>query len=127
MLLCTPLTAISRQVKESFKGKVIPCKNLAGEIENNVFNIDKVNLDRIIETIPKNTTRIILGCTHYCYLKSKFEEILGLKVDDGFEKVKNELYFKLKSNSLIKNNGKQKVTFIGKFRKKNEKVFKKLL
>ncbi len=127
LLLCTPLTANSRQVKESFKGKVVPCENLAEEIEKNVFDIGKVDLNIVVQSISKNTTRIILGCTHYCYLKSQIEEISGLKVDEGFEKVKEELYFKLKSNSMLKNKGKQKITFIGKFRKKNKKVFKKLL
>lgn len=127
LLFCTPLTAKSYQVKENFKGKVVPCENLALQIETHVFNLNKVSLDNVINDIPKNTSEIMLGCTHYYYLKSQIEGLTGLKVGSGFEKVKKELYFKLKSNSLLKNKGKQKVTFIGKFRKKNKKVFKKVL
>ncbi len=126
-LLCTPLTATSSLVKDCFKGEVIPCKNLAGDIENNVFDLSSVNLKDVLKSISINVSRVILGCTHYYYLKNQIANLTGVEVLSGFEEVKNELYFELKNNSLLKTKGKQKVAFIGKFRKKNEKVYHEIL
>jgi len=77
--------------------------------------------------LPNKTSKIILGCTHYYYIKREIEDITGLKVYSGFDEVKNELFFSLKNHSLLKTHGNRKVTFIGKFRKKNEKVYRKIL
>ncbi|MBE5744498.1 MAG: hypothetical protein E7358_07335 [Clostridiales bacterium] len=126
-LLCTPLTSNSERVKSCFLGKVIACKNLAGDIERNVFDLSKVDLKGILDHLPNKTSKIILGCTHYYYIKREIEDITGLKVYSGFDEVKNELFFSLKNHSLLKTHGNRKVTFIGKFRKKNEKVYRKIL
>lgn len=126
-LLCTPLTADSARVKSCFQGKVLPCDKLAWDIEKNVFSLNKINLKNIIKNIPDNTSEIILGCTHYYYIKEKIEGLTGIKTLVCYENVINALRLQLKSLSLCNEKGKQKITFIGKFRKKNEKVYKEVL
>lgn len=126
-LLCTPLTASSVEIKENFNGTVIACKDLANDIERNVFCLNKIDLNLIVSRIPSNASRVVLGCTHYFYIKKQLEGFINAEVSSNFNKVKEELIFSLKNNFLLKNNGKQKVTYIGKFRKKNKKVYEKIL
>lgn len=80
--------------------KVISCPQLAGEIER---NFGQKNYD-FTKFFPKgNPAGVVLGCTHYSYLKKDFERFYRCPIYDGNEKVARKLYAilsKTSSNSL---------------------------
>ena len=128
VLLCTVKTSESVYVKNNFKGLVIPLKSLAKDIEANVFNLEGIDLSQIAMKIPLNASKIILGCTHYHFLKNRLQSLFpSIVVEDGYSEVKRLLYSKLKKQMLFKNSKKGSVTFIGECADFNEKIFKTLL
>ena len=69
--------------------RIFPCENLAGEIEENLGNIttDYSTL------LPKgNPTRVVLGCTHYIYIRKQIEDFYGCKTIDGNQAVAKRLF-----------------------------------
>lgn len=101
MVLSTPLTSQSKRLKElenetSFKFKNIGIKNLAKLIENYQLNKNKQSLNEINLLINKTLTNssvntaIVLGCTHYVFIKSLIEK-KGYTCYDGNQGVANRL------------------------------------
>lgn len=65
---------------------VLPQKSLAEKIERNIYNLDTLYPD--IEQIfspYKNAQCVVLGCSHYSFLKTMIAEFLGnsVKIFDG--------------------------------------------
>lgn len=127
ILICTQKTAESSYVLNGFKGLVIPSKTLAIDIEKNIFNLSKIDLKNITELIPLTTDKVVLGCTHYHYVKSMLELLTNVKVIDGYSKVKFDLYDTLKKHKLFtfRNNGE--IKFIGASSSFNGKVYYEIL
>lgn len=71
IIFCTKLTA--KNLPKS--AKIMPCNNLATQIENNIFCPNK--LKNIIQKTfkPYANDRIVLGCTHYLLVKNIISEI----------------------------------------------------
>ena len=61
----------------------------------------------------ENIDSIVLGCTHYPYIKDKIKKYYPkAKVYDSSKGVAKELKRKLLENNILINDGKQKVTII---------------
>lgn len=90
LVLATCATVNSRSFKDllaSVEGKydtrfsVHPCEGLADYIENNLFNIDE---EKIKDLLPKaEVDSVVLGCTHYAYIKDIIKEIYNCRIFDG--------------------------------------------
>ncbi len=90
LVLCTPATARQTKFKELLSCcdnahiKVRPQPELAKKIEKNLYDLDVLlpEVEHIIEADKPDA--IVLGCTHYVFLRHMFERIAGAdKVFDG--------------------------------------------
>lgn len=88
-----------------FKFQLKPIKNLAIDIEKNIMNLQDLKLDNYFTV--KNNCAIVLGCTHYIYLKEHIEKTCNLPVIDGnFGTAKNiQKFFYPKLTSKTIDNG----------------------
>ncbi len=89
LIMCTPLTAKSNRII-SYKQKgaqvyVNPC--LAMLVERYYNDLKKLKEYLYYELKSYQAERVILGCTHYVFLKDIVEEIVGAKCSTCFEKV----------------------------------------
>lgn len=102
MLVCTPLTAKSKRLDSLIMScnkpvKIFAPKHLAYCIDNFYLNNNrhaKVCIDKTIENVIKNSCdcqSIVLGCTHYCFLKDKFKEKTKLPILDGNFGIKQQV------------------------------------
>lgn len=65
-----------------------PCVSLAGEIEKNLLNPSFSYLPFLPKASPN---AVVLGCTHYVYIKSQIQAFYNCPVYDGNEGVANRL------------------------------------
>lgn len=87
VLICTPRTALSGFVRENFKNdRVVPLPFLAGEIERNVLFPEKINVKCDVLAIG-NAENVVLGCTHYGFVKEKLEKLTGANIYEPFSNV----------------------------------------
>ena len=69
--------------------RVFPCKNLAGVIEEN-FGDRNADYSALL---PKgNPTCVVLGCTHYIYIRKQIEDFYGCKTIDGNQAIAKRLF-----------------------------------
>ena len=131
----TLLLATSKTVEryKELKGiTVVGLKNLAKDIENHVTNLSLIdpikhiyndaNEKNLIKPFAFNT--IILGCTHYVFVKNKISDhFRPQKIISGdYFLIKNLKKFLSSRKSSVKNKG-FKVLFVGKNAKNNQKFY----
>lgn len=95
-VLVTPRTAREHRfiaLTERYRADglvVIPCPKLATAVEENFHDLDKVipTLEKMFEACPEPDA-VVLGCTHYYFLKSQIAKLLGGKAEifDGADGV----------------------------------------
>ena len=126
-LIATPNTIKSDYVKENFKNVYkLPLPFLAGEIEKYIFTPSKINIQHDMRGLNFDTNLIILGCTHYSFIKKSIKTITGVKVVDTLDHTVNLLAQTLKNNNLLNENG-GKITFVGDNKEYNLSVFNSCL
>jgi len=134
VVLATPATAASNAVKElaekfgNGRTEIIACPELAAYIEENIFNL---NVNELAAFLPRiNADGVVLGCTHYIFVKKYIGEFYRLPVYDGVDGTVSRLCTILED--IYRKNGaswkfipetEQKIVFVGGDTAKNEKVF----
>lgn len=130
IVLATPVTAASESLKnlnEKYgmgRTKIFACPDLSEYIENNIFNINK---DKVIKALPKvKADSVVLGCTHYAFVKEIIKDYYNCAVFDGVEGTSVRLGEIL---GIFDHLGQraQKIVFKGGDTAKNRKIFAKLL
>lgn len=125
-VLATPSTICSASLNTLIKyygnGLIEPiaCRDLAYYIENNIFNL---NRGEVFKHLPNTDIKnIIIGCTHYGYIKKYLKEFYGGTVFDGAEGTVNRI---CKILGIFDHPSKigSKITFCGGDACKNQKVF----
>ncbi len=112
---------LRQRVKESYPAVCItpyPCDDLAGEIEK---NLGKTGAD-FTPFLPRHTTKpttVVLGCTHYTYIKKEIEGFYGCKAVDGNEGVARRLKELLKGKNQSQNSPAKKGKKINEKRPRN--------
>ena len=119
LVMATPATIESERTEELIRDYkrddqniyLVPCNGLAHAIE--IGNEDTI--DEILEGIyneykDKNIDSIVLGCTHYPYIKDKIYAKFKCDLLDGNLGVSNEVKRQLELNNLVTNSGSGKVT-----------------
>ena len=107
-------SALLESHHEKAKFYIQPCPGLVNEIENGKLNgPDLYNLlDKFLENFKKNAVdTIVLGCTHYIYIKPIIQKIMGpgISIIETGEAVARQLKskldeFNLNENTLVSNN-----------------------
>ena len=131
-VLATPATANSAALKNlvekygNNRTTVIACPGLAHYIENNIFNINETEVLKILPAAK--TDGIVLGCTHYAFVKEIIAKKYNCPVYDGVEGTAARLcrVLELNDNLPTQNLQKSEAFFVGGDTKKNESVYKLL-
>ncbi len=130
LVLATPSTADSQPIKNLIdkfgkeKTEIVACTDLAQYIENNIDNIDEKYIKSILP--KRRCDSVVLGCTHYIYIKDIVRAYYNCPVFDGVVGTCENLVRKLgKSDHSVKR--AQKITFTGEFATKNRSIFRKLI
>ncbi|MBE5756846.1 MAG: hypothetical protein E7342_03495 [Clostridiales bacterium] len=121
------LLATNRTSKYFFNSKnltVYPCKGLALEIEKNIFSLDKIDLKKHIE-IDEPFDEIVLGCTHYGFIKEEIEKYFNAKSCSGISYTSNLVKSYLEENSLLSKCFCPEIFFLGDSYLKNMQVYHK--
>ena len=87
--------------------RVVPCCALAGEIEKHIHNPDYDFTSYLPEGAPNS---VVLGCTHYVYIKEKIERFYSCPVFDGNVGIARRLSGILSELNAIDRDGQPLVT-----------------
>ena len=109
-------------------------KELAAFVEENIFNLPESLPSGLLPDVKVDS--VVLGCTHYVYVKRQIENYYKCKVFDGIEGTARNFarivgmsdhdYPPIGTDDHF-NKNKLKITFVGQNRQKNELVFEKIL
>ncbi len=89
--------------------EIVPMQNLAKQIDNYYLYKNKKNKADLQKTInyiikiSKNKTHIVLGCTHYVFLKNSLSKLIHSTILDGNLGLSKQLLTKLSIKFLSKN------------------------
>ena len=132
LLLATRGTLASARVRELIRrsrgeSTVFPyCSaRLAGEIERNIFDLSRVRLE---SHLPHGGyAAVVLGCTHYIFLRERIREFYHCPVFDGNAGTADHLanIVNIRSENMLKT-AKNPPFFLGKAAKFNEAVYNSL-
>lgn len=124
ILFCTELTAkitLKKILSNKFFCTVYPMKNLALQIEKNIFDLEKEKYVFFSETYRNKVEKVYLGCTHYIHLSSHFaRNFPNATIDDGTEVLIEMLKEYLNTNE---SSALTKLTFKGSGQRRMKKVF----
>jgi glutamate racemase len=125
IVLCTKATAASFKFQKLLYDikdiKVVPKSNLADLIEKNIYRLNEMDFEDVFKDII-NFDNIVLGCTHYIFLKDILKKRGFNKIFDGNEGTANYLKKYLTANNLINEKG-GKIYYKGSGSRKNKKIF----
>ena len=122
LLLATPITCSF--YKESKLLKIFPQKDLAKDIEDNLFNLNNVNISHLFSLENQGFDVVILGCTHYNFIKNQISNHLKpLFTTDGTEYTINQALKSGVFSKSIEKSLRNNILFIGDSAKTNEKFW----
>ncbi|MBE7068606.1 MAG: glutamate racemase [Clostridiales bacterium] len=117
-----------------------PCDGLAGAIEQNLFN-EKFDFTTYLPKPDKKYSTVVLGCTHYIYIKEIIENYYGCKAVDGNDGITKRLKNVL-GLALSKNENRERrplvtasafleadfvpVRFLGSGKEKNKHIYEQM-
>ena len=111
LVMATPLTIKAMRTKELIKDNIknfqniylVGCEGLAEAIEKgNVQEVQKILKNSFKEYKDKNIDVIVLGCTHYPFIKNEIsKEMPNIPLIDGAEGVAKEVKRQLEKNNLL--------------------------
>lgn len=110
---------------------IYPLKNLAKDIEINAFNLDKIDISDYLPDINSSVlhnSTVILGCTHYEFVKNKIiNHLKPQKVVSGAEDTARKLTKYLKCSKSLENIKGFEIHFIGDSKDFNKEFWKKVV
>jgi len=128
-VLATPATCQSSSLKKLIDSygrgvtKAVPCPSLAACIEKNLPEIDEAAVLNLLPDITPHA--VVLGCTHYTFIKEIVEKRYKCVVYDGVEGTVNNLKNKLSSRITSFEAGK--IAFYGADKFRNSQIFVKIM
>lgn len=115
-----------KSLNHRFKNAVpLICDALAGEIEHYIFEPEKINLEKYFEKVEtKNFAGVVLGCTHYIFLRDKFAELSpDWKVFDGNRGTAKNLQNYIEKAGLHSGEKNGSIHFMGECILRNQVVY----
>ncbi len=127
LLLATKMTAERYAGLLNVRAEGLPY--LAEDIERNIFNLGSIDIGRHLNVLnikKGEFETVILGCTHYAFVKSKIiDHLKPLEIYDSADAtVKSMAKYEFLSKSSVKYY-KNKINFIGKSAKINKCFWEK--
>ena len=130
LLLATRATLASGRVRRLIaqtEGEVVPfCpERLAGEVERHIFRLSSADVEGCLRGLPGGKfSAAVLGCTHYVFVRSRLENLLGCPVFDGNLGTADHLAEVLNICSKNEqNHRKNAVFFLGTAKKRNKSLY----
>lgn len=105
--------------------EVFSCPDLAEYIERNVFDLDEATVTSMLPEI--NADRVVLGCTHYIYVKKIISRFYDCPVYDGVDGTVNRLCGLLALKEREPNPQKPQIEFVCGDTDKNKQVFERVV
>lgn len=137
-LLCTPRTAEKYARVNGLEISALP--HLAADIEKNMFALEKVDVEEHLNDAlsrgaknvcggcKTNGETIVLGCTHYFFVKNKiFDHFQPKKIVSGNEYTVSEMLKSFENNIIQKNTGENGIKFIGENASLNSDFYNKVV
>ena len=128
VVFATPATAQSESLNKLINEcgnnstQVVACPAFAQFVEQNIFNLNEEELVKLLPDLKADA--VVLGCTHYIFVKEIVQKKYGCPVFTGVEgtvrRILNILGVENKPQIVPLN---PKITFIGGDEEKNERVF----
>lgn len=122
LVMATPATIESERTKELVRDNIkeeqniylVPCFGLANAIERKDYHdIKKILKDIFKDYKDKEIDSVVLGCTHYPYIKKEIsEELPNAKLLDGSYGVAKEVKRQLEIHGITSNKEKGKVEIL---------------
>ena len=113
------LSKLSLRYPEA-KLKTFACDALAGEIEKHVTD----STFDYASYLPKGTPNaVVLGCTHYIYIRKSVEDFYRCKVYDGNEGIADRLSMLLKEQTIQETS---QIFFLGSGEKVNQTLYERM-
>lgn len=132
VVFATPATATSSSLKKlidaygNAQTEVVACPKFAAFVERNIFNLDEEELINLLPDVTADA--VVLGCTHYIYVKKTVEKKYSCPVFTGLEGTANRLMRILgATEGGLQPPNIQNVTFVGGDEEKNRRVFFEVL
>ncbi|MDE7082626.1 MAG: aspartate/glutamate racemase family protein [Clostridia bacterium] len=131
VVFATPATAGSASLKKLTddygKGltKVVACPDFAAFIEQNIFNLNEEKIANLLPDLQADT--VVLGCTHYIFVKDAVQKKYGCPVFTGVEGTVRRLLQLLGKDGAEFSPQSREITFIGGDEEKNKRVFYEVL
>ena len=122
-LFATPLTCSCLKTKDGVA--VFPLKNLASDIEKHKYKLQSIDIKKhlfVNRLSPEggNPETLILGCTHYFFVKKQFiDHFCPRNVYSGEEETAKRVANFLSANGLRSNNQGFSIDFIGENAEEN--------
>lgn len=128
VVFATPSTAESESLKALIRTygngstEVIACPEFAQFVEQNIFGLNEEKLMNLLPDVKADA--VVLGCTHYIFVKEAVEKKYGCPAFTGVEGTVKRL-LKILSYSGDGNSAPQvpEITFVGGDEEKNKRVF----
>lgn len=130
LVLATKATAGSEPLKRlvsqygNGNAEIYACADLAEYIEKNIFDLKSGEVEKLLPEVAADS--VVLGCTHYVYIKEVIEKYYNCPVFDGIIGTADRLRAKIGISDHIAKRA-QKVTFEGGDCIKNRTIFSALL
>ena len=132
VVFATPATAQSASLKKLIdehgnnSTQVVACPQFAQFIEQNIFNLNEEELIRLLPDLKADS--VVLGCTHYIFVKDVVQKKYGCPVFTGVDGTVRRILQLLGATEsvqvLLQN---FKIKFIGGDEEKNKRVFYEVL
>ena len=132
LILATSKTINSIKKCKLSSNNIILCKmpKLANKVENNLQNLNNI-VPYLKQRLSKykNIRRIVLGCTHYYFVKKQIQILFkNTKIDDGIESLTNQILYFLKDKNLkLKSKHKTKVTLFVSKKTHQKRIYKSII
>ena len=101
---------------------------LAGEIERYKFSLNALNVKAHLKSVLPCYDTIILGCTHYFFVKNQIvDHLKPLNIDSGNHFLIKKLLSELNTNIIPEKPSKNQTIFIGHNSNENKAFFDKVV
>lgn len=123
-VFCTEATSNSTYFNRFKSVDVYPLKYLAKDVEENISDLGRINLSSHLPRLNHLYDNVVLGCTHYSFIKDKFRSFFpSSQIFDGSTFTAKTLCDYLSNANLLSSDEGGNVVFLHDFHRKNASAY----